>query len=87
MSGHARNMDQAEKTLERVLDVIGTSLACGEPVSIRNFGKFEPRTRSAVTRRNPVSGEEMKVPSRIGVGFVPSPSLKERINVHRIGHG
>jgi DNA-binding protein HU-beta len=71
---------QAEVAVDRVLDAITVSLACGESVSIRNFGKFEPRTRSAVTRKNPKTGKEIKVPEKTSVGFIPAPALKERLN-------
>lgn len=92
MGGHASDPIRAEDVLDCVLGVISKSLACGEAVSIRNFGKFEPRPRAAVTRKHPISGVEMTVPARIGVGFVPSVHLKERINsnvllLQRAGHG
>lgn len=80
LSGHALDPAAAEATLDRVLDVISKSLACGEAVSIRNFGKFEPRLRTAVTRKHPVTRREIAVPPTVGVGFVPSAHLKERIN-------
>jgi nucleoid DNA-binding protein len=71
---------EPEQAVNRVLDVIGASLACGESVSIRNFGKFEARKRSAVVRKNPKTGVEIKVPEKISVGFIPAPALKQRLN-------
>lgn len=65
--------------LDRILNV-AASVACGEPVSIRKFGKFEPRRRSEVTRRNPKTGIEIHVPSKNSVAFLPAPALKERLN-------
>jgi nucleoid DNA-binding protein len=74
---------EPENAVDRVLDVIGASLACGEPVSIRNFGKFEPRLRSPVIRKNPKTGIPVDVPQRVSIGFVASPALKRRVNRHR----
>lgn len=76
--GHTQR--SAEQAVEQVLNAIALSLACGEPVTIRNFGKFQPRTRRSVTRKNPVTGESVTVPEKTSVGFVPAPALKERIN-------
>lgn len=71
---------QVETILGTFLDVVGLSLACGEEVNLRTFGKFEPRVRKAVTRRNPKTGEPTAVPEKMAVGFVPSVTLKERLN-------
>jgi nucleoid DNA-binding protein len=81
----------AEPVLDRILNVIAASLVVGESVSIRNFGKFEPRTHSAVTRKNPRTGEEIHVPVKQSVAFIPAPALKDRLNrlarVHANGNG
>lgn len=69
-----------EKVIGGLFDVISLSLAAEEPVNIRRFGKFEARKRAPVTRRNPKTGEAIDVPEKMGVGFVPSPALKDRIN-------
>lgn len=69
-----------ERILDGLLKVIEVSLACGEPVTIARFGKFEPRTRRPVTRRNLNTGEEIKVPEKTTVLFHAAPALKERVN-------
>lgn len=71
---------EADKAITALLEVIALSLACGEDVNLRTFGKFEPRLRNAVVRRNPKTGVEHKVPAKITVGFIPSPNLKDRLN-------
>ncbi len=73
-------MSEPEAVLNRVLNTIAASLSMGEPVSIRNFGKFEPRTRSAVTRKNPRTGIAIDVPEKLSAAFVPAPALKARLN-------
>lgn len=69
-----------DKVTTELLEVIGLCLAAGEEVNLRQFGKFEPRDRRAVTRKNPKTGEDIHVPAKTGVGFVPSPVLKARLN-------
>lgn len=73
----------AEKIIDAFLDVIALSLALEEDVSVRNFGKFEVRNRAEVVRKNPRTGEPIQVPAKKGVGFKPSPHLKERVNGKR----
>lgn len=73
----------AERIVDAFLDVIGLSLALDESVSIRNFGKFEARHRAEVVRKNPRTGESISVPPKRGIGFKPSPHLKDRVNGKR----
>jgi nucleoid DNA-binding protein len=70
----------AKAMVDRVLNSISRSLACGEPVTLRNFGKFETRSRRAGTRRNPMTGDSVEVPEKMTVGFVAAPALKARVN-------
>lgn len=70
----------AERLLKTMLNAITVSLACGENVTIRNFGKFEVRNRKPVTRVNPRTKQVIDVPEKRAVLFHPSPALKDRIN-------
>lgn len=72
--------EDARVAVDRVLNAIGRSLACGERVTIRDFGKFEPRHRRAVIRKNPRTGDPIEVPEQVSVGFVAAPALRERVN-------
>lgn len=73
-------MAQAEDLLQAVLETIQISLACGESVTITNFGRFEARKKNAVTRVNPRSGKVIEVPAKRSVAFQPSPAMKQRMN-------
>lgn len=64
----------------RVLDVIGLALSCGETVSIRNFGRFEPRLKGASTGVNPKTGARVEIPEKFAVSFIAAPALKARLN-------
>jgi nucleoid DNA-binding protein len=61
-------------------DNVGDNVSVGEDVSIRKFGKFEPRHRRAIVRKNPRTGDEIAVPAKLSIGFIPSDSLKARLN-------
>lgn len=77
------SVKEAEKIIDSFLEVVALSLALDEDVSVRNFGKFEVRHRDEVVRKNPRTGEPIQVPAKRGVGFKPSPHLKERVNGKR----
>ena len=68
------------KVLKGFLDMIGLSLSAGDDVTIRRFGRFSPRSRKAVVRRNPKTGDEISVPAKTSVGFTPAPDLKARVD-------
>lgn len=71
---------KAEEILRTVTETIQVSLACGEPVTISNFGRFEVRSRQPVTRLNPKTGDKIEVPERQSVLFHAAPALKKRVN-------
>ena len=71
---------QVDFVLTHVLEAITEGLDSGEPVNIRRFGKFEPRHRNPVVRKNPRTGEEIPVPAKRSVGFIPSVNLKAALN-------
>jgi DNA-binding protein HU-beta len=70
---------QPDFAVTLIFETIAKSLACGEPVMIRGFGRFEVRPQSPVTRFNPTSREPVDVPGKIAVGFLASPNLKRRV--------
>lgn len=70
----------AERMLQTLTDTIELSLACGEAVTIRNFGKFEVRDRNPVVRLNPRTGDKIEVPAKQSVLFHAAPALKRRVN-------
>lgn len=71
-----------DEVLTGMVDVIAETLRRQVTLNLRTFGKFEPRHRDAVTRVHPTTGDEIHVPPKTAIGFVPSPILKERVNGH-----
>ena len=49
--------------LEDFFDIVRTSVAKGEKISLLKFGTFESKVRAARTARNPQTGEAMEVPA------------------------
>lgn len=72
--------EQVEESIGAFLEVVTGTLVSGEPVTIRRFGKFEPRLRAAMTKPNPATGTLMDIPERLSVTFLPSDMLKDRLN-------
>lgn len=71
---------QVDQVLTGLLEAITEGLAAGQTVNIRRFGKWEPRHRNAVVRKNPRTGEAIPVPAKTSVGFIPSGNLKAVLN-------
>jgi nucleoid DNA-binding protein len=75
-----QGVKNADATFDKLVTVLTLTLISGEDIVIRNFGKLQPRTHNAVTRRNPQTGVPVDVPERQSVAFVPSRVLKARLN-------
>lgn len=71
---------EAEALVDAFLSGIQNCIDINEAVTLSGFGKFEPRHKGAVTRRNPQNGEPVEVPPKRGMGFKPSPKVKEFLN-------
>jgi len=52
----------AAKAVDAVFSGIQTALKNGEKVQLIGFGNFEVRERAARKRRNPQTGEKLKLP-------------------------
>ena len=72
-----------DTVLTSMIEVITLTIATGEEVSIRTFGRFVPRGKSAATKANPRTGAPMVIPARKTVVFFPSTKMKDRLNGRR----
>lgn len=72
---------KAGEVLDRILDILKSTLQQGEEIVITNFGKFAVRSKRARKGRNPRTGEETMIPARRVVTFHASPLLKADVNV------
>ncbi len=72
---------EAERVLTAALDVIGDTLAQGEPVRLTGFGQFETRVRAARTCRGFADGAPAQtVEEAVLPVFRPGAPLKEKVN-------
>ena len=60
-----------DKVVEQVFPIIMAALENGHEVNIPKFGKFVTRTLKAHRRKHPFTREEIEVPARTQVKFVP----------------
>ncbi|MFA5890107.1 MAG: HU family DNA-binding protein [Actinomycetota bacterium] len=65
-----------EHVWEHSLAVIQESIRKGEKVSITGFGIFKQRVRKAGKRKNPQTGETIKVPAAKLPKFLPAKQFK-----------
>jgi integration host factor subunit alpha len=71
---------QAKKLVEAVLDEIVSTLAHGEEVNFRGFGKFAVRQKSERPGRNPKTGVSALIAARKVVTFKTSGILKAEVD-------
>ena len=74
------NSNQAEKTIEIVLQEIVNALSTGNRVELRGFGVFSLRERKARIGRNPRTGDLVKVPEKNVPFFKAGKLLRDRLN-------
>jgi integration host factor subunit alpha len=66
--------------VERVFDVVRSTLEAGESIKIAGFGNFEVKEKAARRGRNPQTGEAIEITPRRVLTFKPSRVLKKSIN-------
>ena len=66
--------------VEELLDIMKSSLASGEDVSISGFGKFYLSEKAVRKGRNPATGEDLTLGQRRVVLFRCSGVLRGKIN-------
>ncbi len=66
--------------IERLLQIMKSTLANGEDVLISGFGKFSVKQKRARRGRNPQSGGDMMLRERKILVFKASGRLRERMN-------
>jgi integration host factor subunit alpha len=71
---------ESSEIVERVFDVVKSTLEAGENIKIAGFGNFEVKEKAARRGRNPQTGEAIEITSRKILTFKPSRVLKKSIN-------
>lgn len=70
---------EAEKLVNGLFFTLEEILVKGDNLSILGLGKFEIKTQSARTYRNPKTREEIKVPEKKVVKFKVGKALAEKV--------
>jgi len=71
---------QSKESVEKIIEVIKSTLESGDEVMISGFGKFSVKDKHERKGRNPATGDDMVLAARKVVGFKSSAILKERMN-------
>jgi integration host factor subunit alpha len=71
---------EAAEIVEKLLEIMKTSLIAGEDVMVSGFGKWSVKDKRARRGRNPQSGEDMILGARRVVTWSYSPMLKKAVN-------
>ena len=71
---------ESSEIVERVFDVLKTTLEAWENIKIAGFGNFEVKEKAARRGRNPQTGEDIEIPPRRVLTFKQSRVLKKSIN-------
>lgn len=70
---------EAGEILDAVASAIQEGLAIDGEVHLPSVGKFVVKERAARTGRNPATGDPVKIPAHLAVGFKPSKQLKDTL--------
>ena len=71
---------ESSEIVERVFDVVKSTLEAGENIKIAGFGNFEVKEKAARRGRNPQTGEVIEITPRRIVTYKPSQVLKKSLN-------
>ncbi len=74
---------KAAEIVDHLFEIMKRTLAGGDELFIRRFGKFRVRFKWARPGRNPRTGESIVIGSGRRVSFKTSPTLKDKINRKR----
>jgi nucleoid DNA-binding protein len=85
--GAGPGLRQARKLTDRIIAAMAAALAAGETVELRGLGTLDVRERAEHRARKPRTGEEVIVPTRRYVFFIPGRELKAALRKPVEKHG
>jgi integration host factor subunit beta len=72
---------ESKRSIEVILEQLGSAIALGKGVEIRGFGGFHKRHRKSRIGINPKTGEKTQVEEKFVPFFKPGKRLKEAVNI------
>jgi len=74
-----------EKILKIIINTIIKEAKNQKGTEIRKFGRFSQKViKEKLNARNPLTGESIRVKSRISIAFKMSKELRDKINARKI---
>lgn len=70
----------ADEILSTTLEGIMKAVSKGDKVTLVGFGTFVPRKRKERKGRNPQTGQEIQIPSRVVPKFSAGKQFKQTVN-------
>ncbi|MBQ4493770.1 MAG: integration host factor subunit beta [Elusimicrobiaceae bacterium] len=80
LSTYLFDRKQAKTAVEATLAIMKDALKKGDKVVLSNFGTFKAKETNPITLKNPKTGKEIKVPSKMKVRFKASKNILEDTN-------
>jgi integration host factor subunit alpha len=74
---------EATESVEKIIEIIKSTLESGEDVLMSGFGKFCVNEKDQRKGRNPATGKDLILPARKIVTFKCSGKLRQRVNKKR----
>jgi integration host factor subunit alpha len=74
---------KATESVEKIIEIIKSTLESGEDVLMSGFGKFCVNEKDQRKGRNPATGKDLILPARKIVTFKCSGKLRQRVNKKR----
>ena len=71
---------ESAEIVERVFDLVKSTLADGKNIKIAGFGNFEVKEKAVRRGRNPQTGASIEIAARRVLTFKPSQVLKNSLN-------
>jgi DNA-binding protein HU-beta len=68
---------KSERIVGTILDSIVEAVTDGKAVRLSGFGKFDSFMSKPTTGRNPITGETIKIPSKLRIRFKAYDSFKK----------
>lgn len=65
--------------MDAIVDAVVATVKKGDSVTLTNFGTFVSVKRKASTKRNPKTGEPVKVPAKNVPRFRPGKNFRESV--------
>ena len=73
----------AGRAVDAVISTITKALQKGDTITLVGFGTFDVRKRAAGMRRNPQTGEAIKIAAKKNLKFEAAKAMKDSLNTKK----